>query len=202
MHDVAVYVMEGLPFARDVSLENSVDSCLCFRLVLLLSVSCLFFLCESPSSLCTGFDSVSYYVDEEVLWINPSANVFVFGDFNIHHKNWLTYSGRTDRAGELYYNFSISNDFTPMVNFPTCIPDWDLQTCSFRSICFFWCEYLFYNRFPSIGKFWSYCCLSFHWFSVKLKTGCPVSLRNGWLFLCWLGQSSWSFKRFLLGGYL
>ena len=30
MHDVAVYVMEGLPFARDVSLENSVDSCLCF----------------------------------------------------------------------------------------------------------------------------------------------------------------------------
>ena len=80
MHDVAVYVMEGLPFARDVSLENSVDSCLCFRLVLLLSVSCLFFLCESPSSLCTGFDSVSYYIDEEVLWINPSANVFVFGD--------------------------------------------------------------------------------------------------------------------------
>ena len=23
----------------------------------------------------------------------------------VHHKNWLTYSGETDRPGELYYNF-------------------------------------------------------------------------------------------------
>ena len=36
--------------------------------------------------------------------------MFVFGDFNIHHKDWLTYSGGTDRPGELCYNFSISND--------------------------------------------------------------------------------------------
>ena len=55
--------------------------------------------------------------------INPSANVFVFGDFNVHHKDWLTYSGGTDRPGELCYNFSISNDLTQMVNFPTWIPD-------------------------------------------------------------------------------
>ena len=38
---------------------------------------------------------------DEVLSINPSANVFVFGDFNIHHKDWLTYSGGTDWPGEL-----------------------------------------------------------------------------------------------------
>ena len=57
--------------------------------------------------------------------INPSADVFVFGDFNIHHKDWLTYSGETDRPGELCYNFSISNDLTQMVNFPTRIPDCD-----------------------------------------------------------------------------
>ena len=46
-------------------------------------------------------------------------------DFNIHHKLWLTYSGGTDGPGELCYNFSISNDFTQMVNFPTQIPDCD-----------------------------------------------------------------------------
>ena len=51
--------------------------------------------------------------------------MFVFGDFNIHHKDWLTYSGGTDRPGELCYNFSISNDLTQMVNFPTRIPDCD-----------------------------------------------------------------------------
>ena len=60
--------------------------------------------------------------------INPSADVFVFGDFNVHHKDWLTYSGGTDRPGELCYNFSIPNDLTEMVNFPTRIPDCDSQS--------------------------------------------------------------------------
>ena len=29
----------------------------------------------------------------------------------MHHKDWLTYSGGTDRTCELCYDFSISNDF-------------------------------------------------------------------------------------------
>ena len=125
MHGLAVSVKEGLPFARDLSLENSADSYLCFRLALLHSVSYFFFLYRSPTlSLCTVFDSISSNIDE-VLSINPSANVFVFGDFNVHHKDWLTYSGGTDRPGELCYNFSISNDLTQIVNFPTRIPDCD-----------------------------------------------------------------------------
>ena len=70
------------------------------------------------------FDSISSNIDE-VLSINPSANVFVFGDFNVHHKAWLTYSSGTDRPGELCYNLSISNDLTQIVNFPTRIPDSD-----------------------------------------------------------------------------
>ena len=123
MNGLAVYVKEKLPFTRDLSLEKSADSC--FRLALLHSVSYFFFLYRPPSlSLCMVFDSTSSNIDE-VLSINPSANVFVFGDFNIHHKDWLTYSGRTDRAGELYYNFSISNDLTQILNFPTWIPDYD-----------------------------------------------------------------------------
>ena len=48
MHGLTVYVKEGLPFARDLSLENSADSFLCFRLALLHSVSYFFFLYESP----------------------------------------------------------------------------------------------------------------------------------------------------------
>ena len=70
------------------------------------------------------FDSISSNIDE-VLSINPSANVFVFGDFNVHHKDWLTYSGGTDRPGELCYSFSISNNLTLIVNFPTRILDCD-----------------------------------------------------------------------------
>ena len=96
MPGLAIYVKEGLPFARELSLENSADSYLCFRLDLLHSGSYFFFLYRSPSpALCTVFDSISSKIDE-VLSINPSANVFVFGDFNVHHKDWLTYSSVTD----------------------------------------------------------------------------------------------------------
>ena len=55
--------------------------------------------------------------------------MFVVGDFNVHHKkDWLTYSGGTDRPGELCYNFSISNNLTQMINFPTRIPDCDSRS--------------------------------------------------------------------------
>ena len=86
-------------------------------------MSYFFFLYQPPSStLCMVFDSILFNIDE-VLSISSSANVFVFGDFNIHHKDWLTYSSGTDRPGERCYNFSISNDLTQMFNFPTHIPD-------------------------------------------------------------------------------
>ena len=139
MHGLEVYVKEGFPFAWDLSLENSADSYLCFRLALLHSVSYFFFLYRSPpSSLCTVFDSVSSNIDE-VLSINPSANVFVLGDFNVHHKDWLIYSGGNDRSDELCYNFSISNNLAQIVNFTTRIADCDSQSCSFGFMSFFWC---------------------------------------------------------------
>ena len=60
MHGLAVYVKEGLPFARDLSLQNFADSYLSFGLALHHSVSSFFFLYQSPSlSLCTVFDSIS-----------------------------------------------------------------------------------------------------------------------------------------------
>ena len=109
MHGLIVYVKEGLPLAQDLSLENSADSYLCFRLALFHSMSYFFFLYRSPSStLCTIFYSILSNIDE-VFPINPSA-VFVFGDFNVCHKDWLTYSCGTDPPGQLCYNFSISND--------------------------------------------------------------------------------------------
>ena len=84
-------------------------------------------------SLCTLFDSILSNIDE-VLSINPSADVFVFGDFNVHHKDWLTYSGGTDRSGEPCYNFSISIDFTQMVNFPTRIQESDSHSPAFLDL--------------------------------------------------------------------
>ena len=147
MHGLAVYVKEGLPFSRNLSPENSAVSYLCFRLALLHSLSYFFFLYRSPSlSLCTVFDSILSNIDE-VLSINPSANMFVFGDFNVHHKDWRTCSGGTDRPGELCYNFSISNNLTQIVNFPTRIPDCNSHSPALLDL------FLSSDGFPSIGKF-------------------------------------------------
>ena len=101
-----IYVKEGLPFALDLSLENSANSYLCFQLALLHSVSYFFFLYWSPSlSICMVFDSISSKTDK-VFSINPSANLLVFGDINICHKDCLTYSGGTERTDELCYNLN------------------------------------------------------------------------------------------------
>ena len=84
----------------ELSLESSLDPYVYFRLALLHSVP-FFFLNPSPSpSVCIIFDAVSSNI-YEVFLINPSANVFVFGDFNVHYKDLLTYSGGTDRHGGL-----------------------------------------------------------------------------------------------------
>ena len=105
MYGLAVYVKERVSFARDLSLENSTDSYLCFGLALLHSVSYFFFLYLSPSlSLCRVFDFIWSNLDE-ILLIYPSANVFAFGDLDVDHKDCLTYSGGTTWSGELCYNF-------------------------------------------------------------------------------------------------
>ena len=134
-------------FARNLSLENSGDSYLCFRLALLQSLSYFFFLHQSRSWLLfMVFDSVSSNIDE-VITINSSANVFVFGDFNVHHKDWLNFLVEIiDLVNS--YNFSVPSNLTQMVNFPTRIPEYDshspalldLFLSSDPSICFTICS--------------------------------------------------------------
>ena len=120
MYGLAVYLKEGLSFAWDLSLQNSADSYLCFRMALIHSLFYFFFLYQSPFlPLCKVFDAFLSIVGK-VLLIKQCPNVFVFGDFNVLTLfNWLIYSGGTDRPGELCYNFSIYSDLTQMVNFPT-----------------------------------------------------------------------------------
>ena len=140
------------------------------------------------------FYSISSNIDE-VLSINPSANVFVFGDFNVHHKDWLTYSGGTDRPGELCYNFSISNDFTQIVNFPTRIPDCDshipalldLFISSDASICSA-------MAFPPLGN-------SDH-VVVSVSIDFPINSKQDTPFHRMAYDCSRAFERCSLGGYL
>ena len=101
MHGLIVYVKEGLSFTWDVSLEKFADS-LCFQLALYYSASYFFFRYWVPSlSLC------KFLMLFLGLSINSYDNVFVFEDFDIHHKNKLTYWRWIDRPGELGWNWCI-----------------------------------------------------------------------------------------------
>ena len=95
VHGLAVFV-------KETSFCTGLVSRKLHRLLLIFSTGftsltvSFFFIYRSPSSSCMLFYSISSNIDE-VLKINPSANVFLFGDFNVDHKDWITYSGRTDR---------------------------------------------------------------------------------------------------------
>ena len=128
MHDLAIYVTPRLAFVRELSLDNSKDSYLCFWLVLPHLVSYFLFLFGSPfSSLCKDFDAISSKTNE-VSSINSSANVFGFGNFDIHYKDWSSCFGGTDRPGELYHDYFMSNDLTWIVKIPAGTPDCDSQS--------------------------------------------------------------------------
>ena len=138
MHDVAVYAKEGLPFASDFfSIWNLWKTLQILTYVFNWLYSVSYFPSIDIFIFVHSFDYVSSKI-EEVLSINPSANVFVFEDINVYHKDWLTYFYGTDRPGELCYNFYISNDFTEMVNFFTWIPTVNCTVLLFW-IYFFWC---------------------------------------------------------------
>ena len=124
MHGLAVYARDTLPISREVHLEKPTEPFMCFRLSLLHSTSYLFFLYRSPSSQdCSVLDSVSQSIDS-ALTSYPSANIFVFGDFNAHHREWLNHD-RSDAAGIHTHNFAISQSLHQTVDFVTRIPDRD-----------------------------------------------------------------------------
>ena len=111
MHSLAVYVTEGLPFAQDIYLQKTLHI-LTYVLDWLYFIHCLTsFSSMTFYGIMRSFYSISSNIDE-VLSINPSANV---GDFNVHDKDWLSYSAGTNRPCELCYNFSISNNLTQIL---------------------------------------------------------------------------------------
>ena len=123
MHGLGIYVRDSLPASRELNLESSDESYICLRLSLLQSTSYLFFVYRSPSSQsCSVVNSISENIDKALL-THPSANIFVFGDFNIHHAGWLPFSHTTSLSGINTYNFAVSHSLTQLIDSPTRIPD-------------------------------------------------------------------------------
>ena len=180
MHGLAVYVKEGLPFAWDLSLENSADSYLCFRLALLYWVSYFFFLYRAhSSSLCTVFYSFSSNIDE-VLSINPSANVSLETLTSII-RTWLPI---------LVELIDLLNSITFFLSQMTL-----LRWLTFLLGCpiVILTVLLFWIYFALLTLVFVLQWLSFHWeilimllsqfpLTFIFTKGCPISLHYSWLF--------------------
>ena len=122
MHGLGVYIKDGLPCARDTSHEDLNSPFMCFHMTLLHSTTYLFFLYRPQNEGSSVFNSIAKQIDN-ILIHHPSANICVFGDFNVHHVQWLVHSNHTDNVGVECYNFSLAHELSQIVNFPTRIPD-------------------------------------------------------------------------------
>ena len=74
---------------------------------------------STSSYQCSLFDSVSSNFDK-ALSMYSTVKILIFGGINVHHRNWLTYSGRTGRPGELCYNFWLC--YNSVINLECWLP--------------------------------------------------------------------------------
>ena len=90
MHGLAAYVKEGLPFTWDLSLENSADSYVSNWLYF---TWCITSFSSINHLLCHYARFLKRFMSRFSQSTHLLINVFVFGDFDVTHKDWLTYSG-------------------------------------------------------------------------------------------------------------
>ena len=121
-HGLAVFAKPGLPLVRLTEYEDSNHEFLSFACHLEQTTHLLFFLYRSPSATSDIFDVISDKIDS-LLTKYPSAKVSVFGDFNVHNKEWLTFSRTSDSNGKAAEDFALSQNLTQIVDCPTRIPD-------------------------------------------------------------------------------
>ena len=116
-HGLCVFAKDTLPFGREILLEDVRHEYMCSCLALLHSTIYVYFLYHSPSSQNSAiFDAISNSI-ALALSRHPTAEIIVFGDFNVHHKEWLIRSHSTDAPGVSAFNFALSYDILFYLNF-------------------------------------------------------------------------------------
>ena len=121
-HGLALFAKKSLPLRRLTQAEDTRHEYLAFIAPLPRITLLMFFLYRSPSTDCEMINVISDKLDY-LLQQYPSAEVAVFGDFNVHHVDWLIHSRTTDVSGQAVYDFALSHNLSQMVSSPTRVPD-------------------------------------------------------------------------------
>ena len=126
-HGLALYAKTSLPLRRLQDSEDPRHDYLAFIAPLKGITLLLFFLYRSPSTDSEVFEVISSKIDT-LLQRYPAAEVAVFGDFNVHHSEWLVHSRNTDTPGQAAHAFAICHGLKQIVTSPTRVPDRDGDT--------------------------------------------------------------------------
>ena len=121
-HGLALYAKTSLPLRRLTSAEDSRHEYLAFIAPLPSVTLVLFFLYRSPSTDCEVLNVISNKLDS-ILQQYPTAEVAIFGDFNVHNVEWLVHSRTTDSSGQAAQAFALSHNLSQIVSSPTRVPD-------------------------------------------------------------------------------
>ena len=122
----------------------------------------------SPLSfLCTVTDAVSYGIGSvKVLSINPQLIYLSFDTFlSTIRTGWPILIELINPMNSVIIVFNLNQ----IVDFPYQILDCDATVLLFWIFINGLTWVIFSSGLPSIGKFWLWYCLSFHWLSFKLK---------------------------------
>jgi Endonuclease-reverse transcriptase len=76
----------------------------------------------SPSDTVIEFDNLSYCINS-LIQNDPSSEIVIAGDFNVHNAEWLLHSSNTTEEGRFVELFCSLNNLTQIINEPTRIPD-------------------------------------------------------------------------------
>ena len=172
MHSLTVNVKEGLPFAQDLSLENTADSSLCFQLILLHSVPYFFFLYRSPSSSSNVHHKDQLTILVELIDLVNSVIILIS---QMTLLRWLTFL--------LRYQTVILTVLHFLIYFFRLTLVFVLQWLSFH-----WEILITLCQFP----------FTFY----HIHNGMPRFIPLLMTILVLIGWSSWSFERCSMGGYL
>ena len=118
-----VYVHSSITCSRVPELDSSEFSTIWLRLSChsLTKYICAVYLSPNSTDYTKFFDYLTSKV-EHILSISPFSEISILGDFNVHHRLWLS-SPFTDPPGEQAFIFSILNNLEQLVQHPTRIPD-------------------------------------------------------------------------------
>ena len=89
VHDVTVYIKEGLSCVRDYSLKTLIIYIYVFSWLHFVQCLTSFYCINHHPFLCTVFDDISSKIDK-IISVYLSTNAFVFWKFNVHYKALLT----------------------------------------------------------------------------------------------------------------